>query len=391
MTAAEAQNLNDLKWMQRALELARGGLGHVEPNPLVGAVVADGAEFISEGRHERFGEAHAEVNALRAAGPRARGATIYVTLEPCCHQGKTPPCTEAIIRSGIRRAVVAMRDPFDKVCGRGLQQLRDAGLEVLSGVHERQTRMLNQPFIKLVTTGRPYVTAKWAMTLDGRLAAATGDSRWISGPASRRLVHSMRSRMDAIIIGSGTARVDDPQLTVRLENDAPPAPSTNAPDYGRRPARVVIDPNLTLSAESELVRSARQTPLLLVTNSALACDAAAIDRLTAAGAEIIHPAEADTESEGKIAVDALLLELGRRGMTNVLVEGGRRTLESFFAAESIDALAVFIAAKLIGGEPHHVAPGPCGLEMMSNALSLLQSRFTPVGDDLLVTGLLREY
>ncbi len=386
MDPRDTQSQTDLRWMRQALEISRRGLGGVEPNPKVGAVVADGEQFISEGWHQRFGGPHAEVMALEAAGERARGATIYVTLEPCCHHGKTPPCSDRVLASGVRRVVVAMCDPFGKVCGQGIAMLQAAGLEVVLGVLEDEARLLNQPFIKYVTTSRPYVTAKWAMTLDGRLASSTGDSRWISGPASRQWVHSLRSRMDAIIVGAGTALADDPMLNVRL---APQAAEAEAayPDYGRRPLRVVLDEGLELSPQSKLVGSAREIPLLLVTvdESLLASDAA--QALRAAGAEII----ALPASASRISIDGLLAELGRRGLTNVLVEGGRATLDSFFAAEVIDSLAVFIAPKLIGGEPCHVAPGPLGLSQMSSALSIINPAYSPIGDDLLVTGLLRQY
>src|SRR5262249_36407913 len=194
----------DEKWMQRALELAERGRGYVEPNPLVGAVLVRDGLLLGEGWHERYGEAHAEVNALAAAGVMARGATLYVTLEPCCHYGKTPPCTDAILRAGVKRVVAAMEDPFTQVAGQGAARLRAAGVPVEVGVCEAEARRLNAPYLKLLRTGRPYVHAKWAMTLDGKIATRTGDSKWISNEASRRIVHELRGRMDAIIVGIGT-------------------------------------------------------------------------------------------------------------------------------------------------------------------------------------------
>ncbi|MCS6853005.1 MAG: bifunctional diaminohydroxyphosphoribosylaminopyrimidine deaminase/5-amino-6-(5-phosphoribosylamino)uracil reductase RibD, partial [Gemmataceae bacterium] len=202
-------------WMARALELAERGRGHVEPNPLVGAVVVRDGQIVGEGWHQRYGEAHAEVHALNAAGDAARGGTLFVTLEPCAHHGKTPPCTEAVVRAGIRKVVAAMLDPYCEVAGRGVAQLRAAGVEVELGVGEAEARRLNAPYLKLLTTGRPYVHAKWAMTLDGKIATGTGDSKWVSTEASRRRVHELRGRMDAIIVGRGTVRADDPQLTAR--------------------------------------------------------------------------------------------------------------------------------------------------------------------------------
>ena len=239
---------DDVFWMRRALAEAERGRGGVEPNPLVGAVVVHEGRAVGVGHHARFGGPHAEVVALEAAGVAARGATLYVTLEPCCHQGKTPPCTEAVLAAGIRRVVAAMTDPFPKVAGGGFARLEAAGLEVESGLLDTEARRLNAPYLKRLATGRPYVTAKWAMTLDGKTATASGDSRWISGPRSRMLVHELRGRMDAILVGIGTALADDPQLTAR-----PPGP--------RRAARVVLDSAGTAPPDSRLARTAREIPV----------------------------------------------------------------------------------------------------------------------------------
>src|SRR5262245_31687444 len=206
---------SDEPWMRRALELAEQGRGHVEPNPLVGAVVVRDGRVVGEGWHQKFGGPHAEVFALAAAGEAARGATLYVSLEPCCHFGKTPPCSEAIIQAGIARVVAALRDPFPKVDGGGFKVLRAAGIQVTEGVGESAARRLNAPFVTLVTVGRPHVHAKWAMTLDGKIATRTGHSQWISNEASRRLVHLLRGFMDGILVGIGTALADNPQLTAR--------------------------------------------------------------------------------------------------------------------------------------------------------------------------------
>lgn len=208
------------RWhMRRALELAARGQGAVEPNPMVGCVIARGAEIIGEGFHRRFGQAHGEVEALQMAGDRAAGATLYVTLEPCCHHGKTPPCTKAVLAAGVARVVVAAGDPFPEVHGGGMAELRAAGLDVELGVLEDEARRLNAPYLKLIETGRPWIIAKWAMTLDGKIATATGDSRWISNAQSRETVHRLRGRMDAILAGRGTTAKDDPLLTAR-----PPGP-----------------------------------------------------------------------------------------------------------------------------------------------------------------------
>src|SRR5690242_3300722 len=209
----------DQLWMRRALDLAECGRGWVEPNPLVGAVIVRDGRMVGEGWHRRYGEAHAEVNALAEAGDAARGATLYVTLEPCCHHGKTPPCTDAVLRAGVRRVVAAMPDPFPAVAGQGAGRLRAAGVEVEFGPGEAAARRLNAPYLKLLAAGRPYVHVKWAMTLDGKIATRTGDSKWVSNPASRRYVHELRGRVDAVLVGVGTALADDPSLTAR-----PPGP-----------------------------------------------------------------------------------------------------------------------------------------------------------------------
>jgi len=319
----------DLWHMRRAVQLAAEGEGSVEPNPMVGCVIARGAEIIGEGFHRRFGAAHAEVEALRIAGDRARGATLYVTLEPCCHQGKTPPCARAIIAAGLRRVVVAQFDPFPKVQGRGVEWLRQAGIEVDVGLLEREARRLNAPYRKLIETGRPWVIAKWAMTLDGKLALPNGQSRWISGPGSREIVHALRGRVDAIVVGCRTAALDDPLLTAR-----PPGP--------RVALRVVVDSLAGLDSQSQLVRTARETPVL----AAVGTESPESEkrRLVEAGCEVFScPGETHAER-----LDALLIELGRRRLTNVLVEGGGRLLGSLFDSGAVDEAHVFIAPKVFG-------------------------------------------
>src|SRR4051812_36307295 len=262
----------DSRMMLRALELARKGQGHVEPNPMVGCVIVQWEEIVGEAWHRIFGGPHAEALALTAAGERARGATMYATLEPCCHHGKTPPCTDAIIAAGIKRVVVAMRDPFPQVAGSGLKQLAPAGIEVELGLHEAEAQQLNAPYLKLLATGRPWVIAKWAMTLDGKIATRTGDSQWISSEASRAVVHQLRGRMDAVIVGSETARLDNPLLTTRPVDFA---------DVKRTATRIVVDSAASLPLESRLVQTARDVPVLV----AAAEDAApsACSRLTEAG------------------------------------------------------------------------------------------------------------
>jgi diaminohydroxyphosphoribosylaminopyrimidine deaminase/5-amino-6-(5-phosphoribosylamino)uracil reductase len=353
--------------MRRALELAAQGQGYVEPNPMVGCVIVRGAEIIGEGWHRRFGGPHAEVEALRIAGRRASGATLYVTLEPCCHHGKTPPCTRAIVEAGVRRVVIAARDPFPQVDGGGIAELRQAGVEVELGVLESEARNLNAPYLKLIQTGRSWILAKWAMTLDGKIATRTGLSRWISGPESQAVVHALRGRVDGIMVGRQTALRDDPLLTAR-------------PPGARMALRVVCDTSAALPSESQLVRTARQTPVLV----AVGHEAAETQRrrLLDAGCEVFV---CDGENHSA-RLDALLEELGRRRMTNVLVEGGGRLLGSLLDAGGIDEVHVFIAPKLIGGAP---APGPIageGIEQLSQALSLEGPKVQQLGPDTYVHG-----
>lgn len=310
--------------MLRAVELARRGEGLVEPNPMVGAVVAAAGatpHIVGEGWHEHFGGPHAEVMALAAAGEQARGGTIYVTLEPCCHHGKTPPCTDALIAAGIARVVAAAGDPHPLVAGQGLARLAAAGVRVDVGLAEDEAVRLTAPYRSLVTRGRPWVIAKWAAGPGGGLGSPPG-RRWLSSEASRALVHRLRGRVDAILVGSGTALVDDPLLTPR-----PPGP--------RSPLRVVLDGRGRLGIDSQLVRTAAAAPLLVATGPA--ADPAWVNQIRAAGAEVwIGPDAPD----GRLP--ALLAELGRRRCTNVLLEGGASLLHAAFAAGAVDEAWVFV-------------------------------------------------
>lgn len=384
---------SDADAMRYAVEVARRGIGRVEPNPAVGAVLIDEQRrLLAVGWHEQFGEAHAEVNAFRDferrhpdAAARAellRDATLLVTLEPCCHHGKTPPCSEAVIASGVRRVIVGLRDPSPHVDGGGLRQLEAAGLDVASGLLEDEVRLLNSPFLMLVQNGRPWVHAKWAMTLDGRIATRTGSSKWISGEASRAIVHELRGRMDAIIVGSGTARADDPQLTAR-----PPGPRT--------PTRIVVDSKAELSLDSQLVRTANEIPVLVATLDS-ACDET-ITALKAAGVEVLRlPAAPDTpdvasESSAATRVDLheLLRELGRRSMTNVLVEGGGGLLGSLFDRQLVDEAHVFIAPKFCGGVAAVSPVGGLGVTTIPQQSELQPCVVTQVEQDVYFRGHMR--
>jgi len=357
---------DDVHWMRRALLEATKGRGSVEPNPLVGAVVVREGELVGAGHHQRFGGPHAEINALEEAGDLARGATLYVTLEPCCHFGKTPPCTATILAAGIARVVVAMRDPFPEVDGRGSNALVTGGLLVETGCEAESARKLNAPYLKRVLTGMPHVTAKWAMTLDGKTATASGDSRWISSDVSRGLVHELRGRMDAVVVGIATALADDPLLTVR-----PPGP--------RIPARIVLDSAARLPVSSRLIRTVSQAPVLVaVTERATAPKR---DQLARLGCDVVT-----FPGNGRVPIGSLLVELGLRGMTNILVEGGGQVLGSFLDEGQVDAVEVFIAPALEGGEHGLTAARGKGLALMSEAARLRDVEVYQVGGDVHVSG-----
>jgi diaminohydroxyphosphoribosylaminopyrimidine deaminase / 5-amino-6-(5-phosphoribosylamino)uracil reductase len=355
--------------MQYAFALAARGVGSVEPNPPVGAVIVDGQlRLLGEGWHQRFGGPHAEVFALEQAGESARGATLFVTLEPCCHFGKTPPCSRAVITAGLKRVVVAMRDPHAVVDGGGIAELQAAGIDVEVGMLESQARWLTAPFAQLVTRGRPWVHAKWAMTLDGKIASRTGHSQWISNEASRAVVHELRGRMDAIVVGMGTVLADDPALTAR-----PPGP--------RIATRVVIDSEARLPLTSRLVQTAREVPVLCVAgNSAPSTQIAA---LQAAGVEVWTAA---TNGPGRIPPEAWLTELGRRRTTHVLVEGGGELLGSLFDAEAIDEWHVFIAPKFVGGQKATSPLAGRGFDRIPETSQLVGSTIDVLDGDLLIRG-----
>jgi diaminohydroxyphosphoribosylaminopyrimidine deaminase/5-amino-6-(5-phosphoribosylamino)uracil reductase len=342
----------DVDWMRRALELAERGRGLVEPNPLVGAVVVRDGVVVGEGWHQRYGQAHAEVNAFAAAGEQVRGATLYVTLEPCCHHGKTPPCTDAVLASGVRRVVAAMLDPFPLVAGKGAAILRDAGIELVSGVCEAEARRLNAPYLTLLGQGRPYVHVKWAMTLDGKIATPRGDSKWISNEASRCVVHQLRGRMDAVLVGVGTALADDPRLTAR-----PPGPRTAL--------RIVLDSRGRLPPDSNLVRTACETPTLAATTASMPPQRE--EELRRCGCEVLRLPAAD---DGGVSLRDLLAELGGRRLTNLLVEGGGAVLGAFRDAGWIDEVHCFVAPRLAGGAAAPSPMGGSGVERIAEAVPL---------------------
>jgi diaminohydroxyphosphoribosylaminopyrimidine deaminase / 5-amino-6-(5-phosphoribosylamino)uracil reductase len=370
----------DSTHLARAIELAARGVGAVKPNPAVGAVVARDGVVLGEGWHERFGAAHAEVNAIEACGlADLSGATLYVSLEPCCHEGKTPPCTEAIIQAGIRRVVVGSDDPTEKASGRGLGILRDEGVEVLiaDGELAAEARLLNQAFRKHARVGRPWVLFKSAMTLDGKVATSAGDSQWISGEDSRELAHRWRATVDVVVVGIGTALADDPQLTARPEG-TPAEPED-------QPRRVVFDSLARLPASSQLVSAAAEIPLVVVVSRAAA--RADIDVLETAGAEVIVATGENEPARVRSALD----QLGQLGVASLLLEGGPHLAGAFLDAGEIDEIRLFLAPLLLGGRSARDPLEGEGVERISEAMRALTFGCERVGEDLLVSARLREW
>lgn len=355
--------------MRQALALAARGVGSVEPNPPVGAVIVDDdLRVLGEGWHQKYGGPHAEVMALDQAGAAARGATLFVTLEPCCHFGKTPPCSRAVIAAGLRRVVAAMIDPAAQVNGGGIAELRAAGIDVSVGLCADEARALTAPFVQLVTQGRPWVHAKWAMTLDGKIAASTGHSQWISNPTSRMVAHQLRGRMDAVVVGIGTVLADDPLLTAR-----PPGPRTAT--------RIVLDPHARLPLSSQLVATTTVAPVIWVIADSVVGEQT--QSFVSRGVELLPQ---PVDSQGRFDWRSLLRELGRRRMTHVLVEGGGRTLGSLFDAGLIDECHIFIAPKLVGGATAASPLMGTGLAAIPEAASLAMVETQTLSGDLYVHG-----
>ncbi|MBL8877783.1 MAG: bifunctional diaminohydroxyphosphoribosylaminopyrimidine deaminase/5-amino-6-(5-phosphoribosylamino)uracil reductase RibD [Phycisphaerales bacterium] len=367
---ARVSSTPDERFMRRALELAALHQGFVEPNPMVGCVIVKQGRVIGEGAHERYGGPHAEVNALRFAGVAARGATVYVNLEPCAHHGKTPPCAEALIRAGATRVVAAMRDPFELVQGRGFDQLRQAGIRVDIGTLAGEAAALNAPFLKRVQQGRPWVILKWAQSIDGRIATRSGDSKWISDEICRAHAHEVRGRVDAIVVGVNTVLRDDPMLTCRLA----------AP---RRVARrIVLDTDLRTPPDCALARSAHEVETWVVCGD-LAAHRARAAALRKAGVHV----ESMSGADGCTNIEALLTLLGTSGATNVLVEGGGRVIGEFFERQLGDEIHAYIAPLLIGGDR---ASGPLrgrGAKTVQEALRLPRGcTMRPLGDGWIFQG-----
>jgi diaminohydroxyphosphoribosylaminopyrimidine deaminase/5-amino-6-(5-phosphoribosylamino)uracil reductase len=366
----------DRRHLARAIELAEQGRGRVSPNPLVGAVLARDGETIGEGFHSALGAPHAEVEAIRAAGDAGlEGATMYISVEPCCHRGRTPPCTDAILRAGIDRVVVAADDPSAHASGRGLGILRDEGIEVViaDGELAERARLQNQPFRKHARTGRSWVLFKSAMTLDGKVATRTGDSQWISGEQSRNLAHQWRTECDAVAVGIGTALADDPRLTARVDSVA------------RQPRRIVFDSLARLPLGSQLVQGARVDPLTVVVSRA--ARRAATDALETHGAEVIVATGENEPARVRSALD----QLGTAGVGSILLEGGPHLAGAFLDAGEIDEIRLFLAPIVLGGRTARDPLEGEGVEAIADAVRALTLECERVDEDLLITSRLREW
>nr|WP_273545568.1 bifunctional diaminohydroxyphosphoribosylaminopyrimidine deaminase/5-amino-6-(5-phosphoribosylamino)uracil reductase RibD [Paenibacillus caui] len=358
--------INDEFYMSLALDLAKHTQGQTGINPVVGAVVVKDGAVVGMGAHLRRGEAHAEVHALDMAGERAQGSTVYVSLEPCSHYGATPPCSKRLIEAKVARVVVACVDPNPQVSGRGTRMLREAGIEVVTGVLEKQAKELNKKFIKFITTGLPYVTLKAASTLDGKMASKTGDSKWITNEASRAMVHTLRHQHEGIMVGVDTVIADDPLLTTRL-----PVP-------GISPARIVVDSKLRIPVDAGVLKADGAGTIILTTEGH--GDSAKLKAIEAGGARVI-PCGNNERVDLKLG----LQKLGELGISSILVEGGGKLNGSFIAGQLADEVLLFMAPKLIGG----MGPGSFvfdGPDSMQEAVRLTNLQVTQIEDDICISG-----
>ena len=355
--------MTDKEYMKRALELAGKGVGHTNPNPMVGAVIVKEGRIIGEGYHERCGDLHAERNALKHCTEDPAGATIYVTLEPCCHHGKQPPCVDALIEAGIRRVVVGSADPNPLVAGKGNRILREHGIEVEEGVLREECDALNEVFMHYITTGRPFVVLKYAMSLDGKIAAYTGESKWISGEESRRHAHGLRNRYAAILVGVGTVLADDPLLNCRI-------------DGGKDPVRVICDSKLRTPLNSQVVATAKEIPAIIATCASEEAHAPYIEK----GCRVLRcPGE-----DGRVDLEALMENLGREGIDSVLIEGGSTIHWSALKAGLAQKVFTYTAPKLIGGAAAKTPVEGEGFPSPDAGVQLAVRNVRRLGEDILI-------
>lgn len=362
-----------IAFMQRALDLARRAKGRTSPNPLVGAVIVKDGKVIGEGYHRKAGTPHAEVHALNAAGADAKGATLYVNLEPCCHWGRTPPCTEALIRAGVVQVYIADVDPNPRVAGKGVQQLQDAGIDVHVGICRQDASDLNEVHRKYIQTGKPFVILKTAMSLDGKIATTSGESQWITSEASRQRGHEVRDAVDAILVGRGTVTRDNPALTTRLQNRD-----------GQDATRIVLDSHGRTPPEARIFNTESESGVIVAVTPGAPSEN--VDALEKAGAAVITVPAAHGD---RVCFRSLMEILGKREITSVLIEGGSEVNASALAAGIVDKVMCFIAPKLIGGQD---APGPIGgvgIRSLTDAAHLRRVSVTPIAEhDFLIEGYL---
>ncbi|TJX13096.1 bifunctional diaminohydroxyphosphoribosylaminopyrimidine deaminase/5-amino-6-(5-phosphoribosylamino)uracil reductase RibD [Tissierella creatinini] len=357
----------DIKYMKRALELARGGIGYTNPNPLVGAVIVKDNRIIGEGYHKDYGSNHAEVNAFLNATEDVKGATMYVTLEPCSHYGKTPPCAKAIVEKGIKKVIIGLKDPNPLVAGRGIKILEEAGIEVVAGVLEEEGKKLNEPFLKYITTKLPFVILKTAMTLDGKIATRTNESKWITGELSRKYVHELRHRAAGIMVGIGTVLADNPSLTTRLGD-------VRVSD----PIRIIVDSSARIPLEANVLNLESDAKTIIgVTEKA---DKQKLRILEEKGAEIIYT----PSKNGRVDLNLLMKELGERKIDSVLLEGGSELNYASIEEDIVDKVCVFIAPKIIGGNTAKSPVGGDGKAYMKDAINLDDIAIHRFGDDIMV-------
>ena len=360
----------DEKYMALALELAEKGRGKVEPNPMVGAVLVKNGEIVGSGYHQAFGGAHAEIYAIHEGGTNCRGATLYISMEPCAHYGKTAPCVDAIIKAGIKKVVMAVIDPNPITSGKGIQKLKGAGIEVMVGVMETQAKRLNAPFFKLMQKGLPYVTVKWAMSDDGKIATRTGESKWITSEESRKYVHKIRGQMDGILVGINTVVRDDPLLTCRIEG-------------GQNPKRIVVDSNAVLPINSRLLSTINEGEIIVAV-----CKNAQrnrIEKLEQLGCKIVQTEDIN----GRVYLHELFQRLGEMKLTNILVEGGSRVITSVVEGHLADRVMVFIAPFIIGGEGAKSPVLGMGINKMSDAAEIDEVEIKRFSNDIVIEGTLK--
>jgi diaminohydroxyphosphoribosylaminopyrimidine deaminase/5-amino-6-(5-phosphoribosylamino)uracil reductase len=360
--------MDDEHFMKMALALAKKGQGYTSPNPMVGAVIVKDNKVIGSGYHRSFGGAHAEVNAIEDAGAQAKGATLYVNLEPCHHTGKTPPCSLKILEAGIKRVVMAMEDP-NTIAGGGAVFLKKHGVEVRGGVCQAAAKELNEAFIKYVTKKQPFVLLKCAATLDGRIATRTGDSKWVTGGKARKFVHELRHAVDAILVGIGTIHTDNPSLTTRLE-----------PDSGLDPVRIVLDTHLSISPDARILQLDSNSDTILITGNSVT--EAKKRKVLKAGVRLIEQPVKDDQ----IDLQSLMIELGSMGITSLLIEGGSRVIASAIRSGVIDKALFFYAPKILGGDDGiPICRGP-GAEKMADSICLRDIRVQRFDDDVMIEG-----